>query len=295
MMSMLPIAFVLANPLGVAAVAPPSSQPELAAAVEAAAAAPSAAPEEEVGPYRNLYHRFTVSVGGAIYDNFSSTGQVSGDAGIGTIIDFEDLLNVDGDTQIGRVDMRYAFNERHWLDATYYDIRRSGTSAATSEDIDFGDITIPAGSRVSTDFDTRMLKLAYRYNFVTDDRVVIGGSFGIHSMNLRLALEAGGLGLDESFRQELPLPLLGLHGGYALSRKWALLADAELLQFDVGDYRGFVSDNRLSLEHDTLEHLGWGLALNGFRIDGSAEGDGGLEADIEYGYSGVMLYLRVYF
>jgi hypothetical protein len=249
---------------------------------------------EDAEPYANIYRKFSVSLGGALYDNFHSEAQVSGDAGVGTIIDFEDLLKVDDNRQVGRVDLHYSFNQRHWLDATYYDIRRSGSSRPTEQDIEFGDIIIPEGSQVDSDFDTRIFKIAYRYNFVTDERTVIGGSFGIHSMNLKVAVDAGGAGLHESFSQELPLPLVGLHGAYALSKKWSLLADAEILQFDVGDFSGYVSDNRLSLNHDTFDNFGWGVALNGFYIDGSAEGDHGLESEVKYGYNGLLLYLRFY-
>jgi hypothetical protein len=264
----------------------------IGATTEAVAPRPVASDSERW--HDMLYPRFSVSAGAALLANMTSTVQVTGDAGVGTILDLEDALDVDENETTARVDATFSFNERHRLDMSYYDIRRDGSTSGLADDIVFGDITIPAGSVVSTEIDTRILKLAYRYNFVTEERTVIGASFGIHSMGIDLGLRSRALAVSESFRQELPLPLLGLHGGYALGRKWSLLADLELLQFDLGDYRGFVSDNRLSLHHDTTKHVGLGLALNGFRIDGKAA-DGGLEAELEFGYQAVMLYLRVYF
>lgn len=244
--------------------------------------------------YANIYPKFSFSVGALLLSNFNSSIQVSGDSGAGTVLDLEDLLDIDDSNTVGRIDLHYSFNKRHWIDAAYFDIERGGSTGATTADIDFGDISIPAGSSVATEFDTRIFKIAYRYNFVTDERTVIGASFGVHSMGLRVALDAAALSLDETFRQELPLPLVGLHGAYALSRKWSLRADMEVLQFDLGDYEGFVGDNQLSLNHDTFEHLGWGLSLGSFRVNGSAEGNGDLEADLDYAYQGVMLYLRFF-
>ncbi len=250
--------------------------------------------EDESAEYSNIYPKFSLSVGGLLLNNFNSSIQVSGASGAGAILDMEDLLDLDSESSAARFDLHYSFNKRHWIDASYFDIERSGSTASTSQDIDFGDISIPAGSSVDTQFDTRIFKVAYRYNFVTDERTVIGASFGVHSMGLGVALDAAALSLSETFRQELPLPLFGLHGAYALSRKWALLADAEILQFDLGSYRGFVGENQLALNNDTFEHFGWGLSLSSFRVNGSAEGNGDLEADLDYGYQGVMLYLRYF-
>jgi hypothetical protein len=100
---------------------------------------------------------------------------------------------------------------------------------------------------------------------------------------------------EEEFKASAPLPLLGLHAAYALSDHWSLNGSVEFLQFDIQAYRGFISDTRLTVENDTFEHFGWGIGFNGFKIDGSIDGDNGLTADLEYGYQGLMLYLRCYF
>lgn len=260
--------------------------------------ASTAASADEAGKgeteYKNLRHKFTVSLGGALFSNFTSTVKVTGNAGVGAAVDMNDVTGLEKDATSGRIDMSYAFNERHQIDFSFYDIRRSGHTASTSQDINFGDISIPAGAAVNSAFNTRILKLAYRYNFVSEPRTVIGASFGIHSMGVQVSMDSSDLSLEESFNQELPLPLLGLHGGYALSDKWSLLADVEVMQVDLGDFRGFIADNRLVLNHDSWEHVGWGVGFNGFRVDATAQGDD-LKAQFDYGYQAVMVYLRFYF
>ena len=78
-----------------------------------------------------------------------------------------------------------------------------------------------------------------------------------------------------------------------IAMDWKLLASTELFQIDLGFAQGFVSDNRLAIEHDLFDHAGWGLALNAFTLDAEIE-DSPLTADIEYAYQGLLLYLRFY-
>ena len=68
----------------------------------------------------------------------------------------------------------------------------------------------------------------------------------------------------------------------------------EFLQVELGDFSGFIGDRTLALDHDLFEHVGWGLAYNGFDLDVEVEDDP-LTADIEYGYQGLLLYVRTYF
>jgi hypothetical protein len=239
----------------------------------------------------NLYRQFGLSLGVAAYDNFDTTLRVSGEI-LGASLDLEDFLGVDDSDTIGRIDAHYSFNRRHRIDVSYYDIRRSG-SRTIGQDIVIGDETIPAGT-IDTFFNTKIIKLDYRYNFVADYRTVIGASIGAHTMLIDLGVSNEAFAVDSEFDAAAPLPLLGLHAAYALSEKWSLNGSVEFLQFDVDAYRGFINDTRLTIEHDTWEHFGWGIGYNGFTVDGDID-DGRLHADLEYGYQGLMLYLRCYF
>ncbi len=248
---------------------------------------------DDEGYYRSIYQKFSLSLGAAAFRKFNTSLQVSGDAGAGANLDMEDLLGLEESSTVARLDGRYGFNRRHWLEFSYYDIQRDG-NRSVAEDIDFGDVTIPAGD-VDSKFDTQIFKLAYRYNFVTDPRTVIGASFGVHLMRIDTALKSEDFDVSESFKVNAPLPLIGLHGAYALSEKWSLNASAEFLQFDLGAYRGLITDTRLTLNHDTFEHFGWGIGFNGFQVDANVDGNNDLSAELDYGYQGVMLYLRLLF
>jgi hypothetical protein len=257
---------------------------------EPAPALPPGAVLETYAP--NLYRRFGLSVGGAAYGNFDTTLRVGSPLLVGAILDLEDFLEVDDSASVLRIDADYSFNRRHRIDLSYFDIRRSGTTSVT-EDIDFGEVVLPAGD-IRSRFNTRILKLAYRYNFVTDYRTTIGVSGGLHTMALDLGLESASFSVSEEFKATAPLPLLGFHAAYALSDTWRIRLALEFLQVELGDFSGFIGDRTLALDHDLFEHVGWGIAYNGFDLDVEVEDDP-LTADIEYGYQGLLLYVRTYF
>jgi hypothetical protein len=240
----------------------------------------------------NLYRDFEFSVGGVAYGNFDTTVRLNTPYLVGASLDFEDFLGMKGSDSVVRLDANYSFNKRHRVDLGYYDIRRDG-SATIGEGIDFGEVEIPAGD-VVTKFNTQILKLAYRYNFVTDYRTTLGASLGFHTMKMDLGLKAGQFDIEEEFRVTAPLPLLGLHGAYALSDKWRLRASMEFLQIKLEGFEGVMRDTTLAIDHDTFEHLGWGIGYNGFNLDMEIEKDP-LTADIEYAYQGLMVYIRTFF
>jgi len=238
-----------------------------------------------------MYRRFGVSLGSAFYANFDTTVRVGTDLLVGAILDLEDFLGVSDDNLVARLDAFYSWSPRHRVDLSVFNINRDGRRLV-NEDIEFGEVVIPAG-HVDTELDTLIIKTSYRYNFVTDYRTAIGASIGLHTMGIDLRLKSETFEVSEDFRATAPLPLLGLHGEYALSERWKLLASFEVLQVDLGFARGYINDNLLALEHDLFDHFGWGLAFNGFTLDAEFE-DAPLTADLEYGYQGVLLFLRGY-
>lgn len=246
-----------------------------------------AAPEHSA----NIYRKMGLRVGGVAYGSFDTTVQVNSDSGIGAILDFEDLLGVSASTNVFRMDAFYAFNDRHRIDFGYYDINRTGTRTL-AEDVQIGDVIIPAGDTVST-FGTNIMKLNYRYNFVTDPRTVLAGSFGFHVMKIDLGLRSPTFAVEESFGVTAPLPVFGLHGAHALSSTWSLYASGEIFQIEIEDYGGTLSDFRLGLAWDVFEHVGLGFEMNSFNMGATVE-DGPLTAEVEYGYSGFGVYLRGY-
>lgn len=264
---------------------------ENARSIEAPLAAQDERAAQPSGDYPNMYRHMGLSLGAAFYSNFDSSAQIDTSTSAGAILDLEDLLGLDDDSVVGRLDAFYSFSRRHRIDVSVYDISRDGRRAI-DEDLQVGQVVIPAGE-VDTSLDTLIVKAAYRYNFVADPRTAIGVSFGLHTLGIDLRVRSADFDVSEEFRATAPLPVVGLHGEYALSERWKLLGSTELFQIDLGYAQGFLADNRIAIENDLFDHFGWGLAFNGFQLNAEVE-DSPLVTDLEYAYQGIFLYLRVY-
>jgi len=283
-----PSSLRLTAPLGL------REDPPLDSTAPAPADEPAVSAGSEEDEYSaNLYRRFSLGIGFAAFSGFDTALEYGAGGLLAANLDLEDELDVDEQSSSARIDAQYAFSRAHRLDLSYYDIRRDGTTTLL-DDSQVGDIIFPAGAAVSTELDTTIYKIAYRYCFVTDPKTTISASFGIHWMAIDFEMETASSTLEESFSVDAPLPVLGLHWEYAFSPKWRLAVGTEVLRFDLGEYRGFVHDTRLTIEHDMFEHIGWGIGTNVFTLDGHIE-DGDKELELEYGYQGLMVYLRTYF
>ena len=258
------------------------------------ATATGAPPVPTPTQYPNLAQKFGLSLGVGAYSSFDTSIRVDSDTLVGAVVDLEETLGVDQSSTVGRLDGFYRFNPRHQVDFSLYDISRSGVRGI-ADDIQIGEVVLPGGSEIDTKFDTTILKLDYRYNFVSDERTRIGASFGLHTMRFDTAFKTVSGTVEETFEAALPLPLLGLHFEYALSRSWKLLSSVEVLQVDLGEFSGFISDRRLTVEHDTFDNFGWGVGYNGFTLDADFEGEGSLSSKVNMEYQGLLLYLRWYF
>lgn len=255
------------------------------------AQAGEAAPER-LPLYPSLTRRFELKLGGGIYGNFDTALAINSDVLVGARLDLEDTLGIDETKSLVRLDAEYAFSPRHELHFGAFDISRAG-SRTILEDIDVGDVTIPAGS-VDTEFGTTIVKLSYLYNFVAEHRTKIGVSAGLHTMTIDASLSTTTGSISETFDAIAPLPVFGLHAEYALSRRWRMLGSVELFQLDIGEARGHLTDTLLAFEHDLFDHVGWGVAVNGFNMDAVIEGDNSLQGELVYQYQGLLLYLRCY-
>jgi hypothetical protein len=249
-------------------------------------------PPERLPVYASLSRRFELKLGGGLYGNFDTALTVSSDVLVGAKLDLEDTLGIDDSKSVFRLDANYAFSPRHELRLGAFDLNRSG-SRTIGEELEIGEVVIPAGSSLDSEFGTTIFKLAYLYNFVADHRTMIGLSAGLHTMRIDTAFATTTGSIEESFKATAPLPVFGLHSEYALSRKWRMLGSIEFFQLDIGEFEGGLTDLMLGLEHDLFEHVGWGFAYNGFNMDATFEDDP-LKADLVYQYQGLLLYLRCY-
>jgi len=247
------------------------------------------------GDRRNPWHRFVLSGSAMFAMNFDTRIRVdSKELGEGAELSLEDLLGLDDQASLFRIDANYRFNRHQMLGFSWFDIDRTGEQKI-QEDLDIGDETFPAGADVRTGLDTEIFKLNYWWNFVAEEDWELGVGLGVYWMRIDASFDgrlvAGEEEFDESVREtvkvDLPPPLLGLRGAYAITRRLRATGSFEILYVPIDAFRGWIVDARLGLEWDILDFAGLGLGYNFFNMGVDVDKDG-FEGTFDYRYHALL-------
>ncbi len=225
---------------------------------------------------------------------------------MGLTVNVEDLLGLDTNENVFRIDASWRFtdNRRHKLDFKWFSFRRDGNTTI-GQDIPIKDendnpITIPAGSQVVTKFDLDIYEAAYSYSFIQDDRMDLAFSIGLYFMPIDFELNATGLiNVDETARFTAPLPTLGLRMDFAIAPKWFLRSNFEIFYVEIKEFTGTIYESGVAIEYLPWKHVGFGLGFNTFDLDIKADGEDypgiDFKGEIEFRYTGLLLYAKLYF
>ncbi len=252
--------------------------------------------ESEYGPWK----KFSISLGGFIAEMDTTVRFDSQTLGIGTVLDVEDLFNLDEDIRVLRSDGHYRFsdNGRHRVDFTYYDLSRDATKTLT-RDISIGDQTFNIGDTVDTKFGLEFLKAAYAYSFLMNETFDISVSVGLFMTKFELEVETVKTGIEEFEEFLIPLPVIGLRANFALTTKLILKESLDLFYLEYESFKGHLLDLNLALEYRIWKHVGLGLGYEATRIEISAGNDDDdpldLEGKLDFHYNGVVFYAAYYF
>ncbi len=244
-------------------------------------------------PWRDVELR----LGGFIASMDAGVAIKSG-AGVGATFDVEDALDLDESIRSLRLGASLALGDRHRLHFDFFDLSRD-SSTRLGQAIQIGDTVYPIGTDVETEIGLQLYNLTYGYSILQDDRFDIAVTFGIHGLRTNLEFEAAGIGADASERFFLPIPLPGLRADFVLTSDLWLRHRVEILWFNLDLYRMLLVDSSVGLEYALFEHVAIGLAYNTFNFHLEMEEDEypavQFEGEVEFSFSGVLLYLNVFF
>lgn len=266
--------------------------PELDAGTAAALATPGA-------PAREPWEKYSLSLGFLLVGLDSSVR--FGGTGVGLDLNLEDALGFDSGVGSPRLQgsWRYTDNRRHRVSLTWVDLSRDATRNL-GRDLDLGGgVVVPAGTKISTEFDVQVFRTEYSYSFIHDERVDMAAAFGLYVMPLGVDFTAQGIGsASESFDITAPLPMTGLRMDVLLTPKVYLRSHMNFFYLEFDDYKGAMFDTVVAFEWVPLRHVGIGLGYNAFDLGLSVKGDSdipgvGAEGRVEFGYTGISLYLRM--
>lgn len=241
--------------------------------------------------------RYFVSMG--VYSlRPSTTVRLDSHSGtLGTTIDFESDLGLDGAKVSAAGAFSVRFGARHRLELEYFELARNGFREVRRQ-IRFGERTYEAGLRLETFFDTDVLRLGYAYSFMRNEKSELGVQAGLHvteietGMRISTLLTAGQS--EQSASATAPLPVIGLQGAHELSTRWTMRGRLQLFRLEAEDYSGALNHVMLAVEHATFPRVGIGFAVDYFEMDVDST-EATFRGAVKLEFSGPRLYAHAHF
>lgn len=234
--------------------------------------------------------RGAVNLGAFITDRDSST-RINAETGeIGTDVDLEKDLGLDRSDSVFRIDGHYKFNDRHRIDASWFDLSRSSTRQIDRE-IEWNGSEYTLGATVNSAFDLDIYKLAYTWSFLRREKGYLGASAGLYIADFAVSLDAPAINQREVGDGTAPLPVVGLRGEYQLTDRWTFRASGELFVLEYNDWDGSLYDIYAGIDYRLTKHFSVGLAVNSvtFEIGVSRQN---FRGNVDWGYSGGLIFLQ---
>ena len=229
---------------------------------------------------------------GAFYDNVSTQARRTDGNGIpGDRIEFDSLAG-DDSQWVAEAALFLRIGNYHRLEFNFFELGRDSNLVATN-DIEFGDLLIPANTEMRVKSEFSSIVVAYSYSFMRDAQKELGLTAGLHFTNFdnRIDITGGG---SEATNEQITLPVIGAHGSLALGEKMKLSARLQIFASDVDRYEGNLYYATLDLAREISDAWRVGLGLNLYDLKLSSSRDS-IRGDIETRHFGPVLYVSAGF
>jgi len=269
-------------------------------ATAASAPARAGSPTEDL-----LNDRFVISVGGFVVSS-TLNGSLLGSANTGDQrIDFAKQFGTDAEQTRWRGEVLWRITPTQHVRFSYFsnDVART---RSIDQDLPWGDYTFKAGGQVTAETKFRVYELNYEFAFLRRPNYEIVAVAGLHLDDLTLRLSGNAsLTVDTpmgpvaetptftttSHSVTAPLPVFGFRGDWAVSPHVYLDASAQIFSLSYQGIDGNWSELRAGATWMFSNHFGVGLGYNRFATHVDV-GKGSFNGRLNWGYQGLLLYLR---
>jgi hypothetical protein len=238
--------------------------------------------------------KWMIRLGAYIVDGSNTTVSVGSDVAVGAIIDYQkDLGGEDGDT-IPRIDAYYRFNERHRIDFTTFSIDRKGQRTLAVE-LEIGDEIYAASETINSEISYNLYRLGYGYSFYHSPKteLTLTAGLNITEYELKFALDDGAKA--ESAGVTVPLPVVGLRMGYAITPRWNVKYVSEAFFFEIEDaFRGAIINFEVNTEYRLFKHFALGAGLARIGVNAEVDDDN-WKGKVTDSYRGFNVFGTFYF
>jgi len=184
----------------------------------------------------------------------------------GTSLDLENDLGLPDSDDLWQADVRFRLTKRFALEASYFEIGRSGQSTLTGN-VDFGDVSFPFSADTDSEFNTDIFAGSLRYSLVHNDRAELAASLGAYWMSVEAGIAAPNLALEEIAEVDAPLPFIGMDFTLNFTRTLALNLQGRYFGIEIEDIDGSLVNYNVALVYNAFEHFGVGAGYESFDFD----------------------------
>jgi hypothetical protein len=242
---------------------------------------------------------------GAFLASFDTTLRIDNDAvpGDGTEINLEDDLNYDDSSYTYLFGGYWRFAKRHRLYASYFVFDRD-SSARLNKELVIDDTIYPVDAGVASEFNLKIIPIAYGYSFINNEKHELTGILGLHWYQAEFRITgdalAGPVAVDESAfaDADVPLPVIGFSYEYRFTERWTAGALAQAFYLKASgsslDFTGSLVNVGVKTEYWIFNNVGIGGAVNYFNLNVDVE-DGNWKGALDYKYFGPQIYVSVRF
>lgn len=216
-----------------------------------------------------------------------------GTTGVQGRVDGEDVLGLDDNPQVWRIDAFWRITNRNRIDFMYYDLSRDGRKTIGVEIDDPNNGTIPIGTETKTKFDFRLAKLTWAFAFFKDERIEISGGLGAYILSVDFKLSADGDKIEDT-DFTYPLPAFRLGAAFAITDTVMLRQSVDWFYLAYKDFTGNIVDIGVNLDWNFWKYAGIGIGYNFMYMEASQNKDDFL-SEIDMTYNGLLLYGKLYF
>jgi len=178
---------------------------------------------------------------GALYAaKASNTAQLnSTKLGVGTNVNFQDLLGMDSWAWGPDVAARWRMSEKWRLEASYFWISQNG-SKGISQDIQWGDVVFPVNTQITSKLNFSDFRTSVGWSFYKTSDKELGVGVGLHVLSYQASLSSLTLG-TEGGNVLAPLPVISAYGGFALDEHWSVQARLDIFSLTYQQYHGSIT------------------------------------------------------
>ena len=255
----------------------------------AAAQGPSV--NSDIPNHHSLTDQFFFGLG-AFSATSSTHARLTGSAGIGTDVDFEETLGLDDNEITPWGIFRWRCSESWRVEMEYFQLNRSNTTTLRG-DIVWGDQTYVAGTKVESQFDFAVTRLSCGYSFFKRQDKELGVALGFHVTKIRADISTNTTGGDAA-KLLAPLPVASVYGQVALTDLWALSGRLDALALSYYPYSGHIYSIGIDALCQPWRNFGFGIGWRSLDIQATSQSND-WEGEVGANYSGPVIFATASF